>query len=143
MSNNSDLVLQNIRVKRFEFEINESVQFQDGQKINISITPKTNINPSNIHEGVLELDVSLFNKEYQVTNDPFYLSIVVQGIFKDDGEGEEDLFSKYFPNMLSMVYSYIRTYISSITGMFGTQSINIPTINVFKLLESNPSNDTL
>lgn len=140
MSNNSDLILKDIRVKRFEFEINESVLFEEGQTINISITPRPKISSANIHEGVLELEVSLFNKDYQVKNDPFYLDIIVQGIFEDEGEGEVDLVNKYLPNMLSMLYSYIRTYISSVTGMFGMQSINIPTINVFKLLESNFSN---
>lgn len=141
MSYNSDLILQQIRVKRFEFEINEAAEFQDGQTIDISITPKNSINPSNVHEGMLELNISLFDKDYQTTNAPFFLNIVVQGIFTDEAKEEVDLFSKYFPNMLSIIYSYARTYISSVTGMFGVQNVNIPTINVFKLLESSSSDD--
>ena len=141
MSNNSDLVLKDIRVKRFEFDINEVVPFEGDQMINLSMNPTPNISKNSIHEGALELKMTLFDKDYQAKQNPFYLEIVVQGIFEDEDKGEVDLMSKYFPNMLSMLYSYFRTYISSVTGMFGMQSINIPTINVFKYLESNFDNN--
>lgn len=141
MSINSDLVLKNIKVKRFEFDLNEVVPFIDGQTINISLNPTPIISKNSIHEGLLELKVTLFDKDYQIKQEPFYLEIIVQGMFEDEGNEEVNLFEVYFPNMLSMLYSYVRTYISSVTGMFGIQGINIPTINVFKFLESDVDNN--
>ncbi|HFI0037246.1 TPA: hypothetical protein ACGOTT_002235 [Streptococcus suis] len=89
-----------------------------------------------IHSGIVELSVELFDENFIENKKPFHIEVVVQGIFTDtDKTSESDIFEKYFPNMISMIYPYIRSYISATTGMFGIQNVQIPTINVFKLLE--------
>ena len=82
MSNNSDLVLKDIRVKRFEFDINEVVPFEGDQMINLSMNPTPNISKNSIHEGALELKMTLFDKDYQAKQNPFYLEIVFKVFLK-------------------------------------------------------------
>lgn len=136
MSTNSELVLQDVRVKSLNYLINESIDISDINDVDISISPTPGLAKDDIHSGIVELAVELFDKNFIENNKPFHIEIVVQGIFTDtDKTSEKDIFEKYFPNMISMIYPYIRSYISSTTGMFGIRNVQIPTINVFKLLE--------
>ena len=136
MSTNSELILQNVRVKSLNYLINEAINISDIKDIDISILPTPRLAKDGIHSGIVELSVELFDKNFIENNKPFHIEIVVQGIFTDtDKTSELDIFEKYFPNMISMIYPYIRSYISATTGMFGIQHVQIPAINVFKLLE--------
>lgn len=136
MSTNSELILQNVRVKSLNYLINEAIDISDIKDVDISILPTPGLAKVDIHSGIVELSVELFDKNFIENNKPFHIEIVVQGIFTDtDRTSELDVFKKYFPNMISMLYPYIRSYISATTGMFGIQNVQIPTINVFKLLE--------
>ncbi|QRR97678.1 protein-export chaperone SecB [Streptococcus anginosus] len=136
MSTNSELILQNVRVKSLNYLINEAINISDIKDIDISILPTPRLAKDDIHSGIVELSVELFDKNFIENNKPFHIEIVVQGIFTDtDKTSELDIFEKYFPNMISMIYPYIRSYISATTGMFGIQNVQIPAINVFKLLE--------
>ena len=136
MSTNSELILQNVRVKSLNYLINEAINISDIKDIDISILQTPRLAKDDIHSGIVELSVELFDKNFIENNKPFHIEIVVQGIFTDtDKTSELDIFEKYFPNMISMIYPYIRSYISATTGMFGIQNVQIPAINVFKLLE--------
>ena len=136
MSTNSELILQNVRVKSLNYLINEAINISDIKDIDISILPTPRLAKDDIHSGIVELSVELFDKNFIENNKPFHIEIVVQGIFTDtDKTSELDIFEKYFPNMISMIYPYIRSYISATTWMFGIQNVQIPAINVFKLLE--------
>lgn len=136
MSTNSELILHDVRVKSLNYLINEKIDISNIKDVDISISPTPKLKKDDIHSGTVELSVELFEKNFIENNKPFHIEIVVQGIFTDsDTTSEQDIFEKYFPNMISMIYPYIRSYISATTGMFGIQNVQIPTINVFKLLE--------
>ena len=89
----------------------------------------------------MELEVTLFDQKFQEKNEPLFLKITVLGFYKaDDVLGTEDnIFDKYLSNTISMLYPYIRSYIASITGMFGIDAIRLPAINVLKMLEEKVS----
>ena len=130
MSYGSNLSFKNIRVKKFIYEINENVSMSDNQEIMISMTPNTFVKDGNQHFGVLELEIKLFNENYIEEGTPFFLDIIVQGAFED-----ASIFDLYLPSMIGMMYAYVRSYISGVTGMLGETNINIPTINVLSFLE--------
>ena len=136
MSTNSELILQNVRVKSLNYLINEEINITDIKDVDISILPTPGLAKDDIHSGIVELSVELCDENFIENKKPFHIEVVVQGIFTDtDKTSELDIFEKYFPNMISMIYPYIRSYISATTGMFGIQNVQIPTLNVFKLLE--------
>lgn len=137
MSYGSNLSFKNIRVKKFIYEINENVSMSDNQEIMISMTPNTFVKDGNQHFGVLELEIKLFNENYIEEGTPFFLDIIVQGAFEDVNIEDQDasIFDLYLPSMIGMMYAYVRSYISGVTGMLGETNINIPTINVLSFLE--------
>ena len=65
------------------------------------------------------------------------MDIIVQGAFEDVNIEDQDasIFDLYLPSMIGMMYAYVRSYISGVTGMLGETNINIPTINVLSFLE--------
>lgn len=65
------------------------------------------------------------------------MDIIVQGAFEDVNIEDQDasIFDLYLPSVIGMMYAYVRSYISEVTGMLGETNINIPTINVLSFLE--------
>lgn len=134
----SDLSLQGVRVEKFIFTINDSVAFDDMDEIKISVVPTPKISASDSSKGRLELEVSLFDENFLEKQFPFYLKMEIVGLFEDEDYSdnpESSVFDKYLANAISMLYAYARSHIASVTGMFGIDVVNIPTINVIKLLQ--------
>lgn len=133
----SDLVLKAVRVEDFIFKINEESDLYNIEDVKISIVPVPKVNFENNNLGRLDLEVRLFDEYFIENNEPFYLKMVIVGLFEDKGKREEnqDIFDMYLPNSISMLYSYARSNIAALTGMFGIDQIQLPTINVIKLLE--------
>lgn len=133
----SDLVLNAVRVEDFIFKINEESDLYNIEDVKISIVPVPKVNSENNNLGRLDLEVRLFDEYFIENNEPFYLKMVIVGLFEDKGKREEnqDIFDMYLPNSISMLYSYARSNIAALTGMFGIDQIQLPTINVIKLLE--------
>ena len=134
----SDLQLRGVRVERLIYHINNEFEDLDNiENVDISIIPTPKISRENKGCGLLELEVTLFDEDYLEKKNPLYLKIKLVGIFEDtqNTPEEEDVFVKYLPNSISMLYSYARAHIASLTGMFGIDVIQIPTVNILKLLD--------
>ena len=144
MSIDSELILKNVRVKSLNYSINEAINLSEIKDVDILISPTPKLAKADIHSGVVELSVELFDEFYIENNKPFHIEIVVQGMFTDsDQTSNMNVFEKYFPNMISILYPYIRSYISATTGMFGIQNVQIPAINVYDLMQNlSKSNNT-
>ena len=137
----STLKMEYIIVSEFDYKINTNVDFEKMEQIDISINPKPILRDNDKHKGLLELEVSLFDDDYIINKKPLHLKIVVLAYFADEEtDTEENIFDKYLANIISMAYSYVRSYISSTTGLFGIRNINIPTVNVLKLLQNISEN---
>ena len=135
MSIDSELIFKNVRVKSLNYSINEAIDLSEIKDIDILISPTPRLAEDDIHSGVVELSVELFDEFYIENNKPFHIEIVVQGMFTDsDKTSKMNVFEKYFSNMISILYPNIRSYISAITGMLGIQHVQIPAINVYDLI---------
>lgn len=137
----SNLTLQQIVVEEMVYQINTGYDLSKISEAQVSINPRPRLNKEDPSLGVLELEVTLFDQKFQEKNEPLFLKITVLGFYKaDDVLGTEDnIFDKYLSNTISMLYPYIRSYIASITGMFGIDAIRLPAINVLKMLEEKVS----
>ncbi|MCK1257295.1 hypothetical protein MX075_05470 [Streptococcus uberis] len=135
----SDLQLNGIRVEKLIFNVNNNYEdLTNIDKVDISIVPTPKINRENLSHGMLELEVTLFDEDFIEKNDPLFLKLKIVGIFVDiQATTESNVFDKYLPNAISMLYSYARAHIASLTGMFGIDVIQIPTVNILKLLDEN------
>ena len=144
MSIDSELILKNVRVKSLNYSINEAIDLSEIKDVDILISPTPSLSKDYIHSGVVELSVELFDEFYIENNKPFHIEIVVQGMFTDcDQTSNMNVFEKYFPNMISILYPYVRSYISATTGMIGIQNVQIPAINVYDLMQNlSKSNNT-
>lgn len=133
----SDLLLREVRVEKLIYNINNDFDSLDNiEKIDISIIPTPKISREHKEHGMLELEVTLFDEDYVEKNNPLFLKMKIVGIFEDTkNDSDKDVFDKYLPNAISMLYSYARAQIASLTGMFGIDVIQIPTVNILKLLD--------
>ncbi|WP_231113398.1 hypothetical protein [Streptococcus dysgalactiae] len=85
----------------------------------------------------------MFDEDYGEKNNPLFLKMKIVGLFEDTkNDSAEDVFDKYLPNAISMLYSYARAQIASLTGMFGIDVIQIPTVNILKLLDGLAASNT-
>ena len=49
--------------------------------------------------------------------------------------GKDHVLLPYAPNMVSMAFPYVRSYLQTITALSGITSVAIPAINVFQLMQ--------
>lgn len=136
----SDLIMNAVRVDRFEYRLNDSYDpdLDDSDATKISVVPIPKIQRGDSSKGRLDLEVTISDENFIDNNENLFLKIVVVALFEDPTitkDSEVDVFDKYLANAISMLYPYVRSYISSITGMFGIDVVQIPPINVLKLLE--------
>lgn len=139
----SDLQLRGVRVDKLIYNINDNFNNLDNiEKVDISITPTPKISKEHAGHGILELEVTLFDEDYLEKNNPLFLKMKIVGFFEDiKNDSDENVFDKYLPNAISMLYSYARAHIASLTGMFGIDVIQIPTVNILKLLDDLASSN--
>lgn len=140
----SDLQLRGVRVEKLIYNINNGLDDLDNiEKVDISIIPTPKISREHKEQGMLELEVTLFDEDYVEKNNPLFLKMKIVGLFEDTkNDSAEDVFDKYLPNAISMLYSYARAQIASLTGMFGIDVIQIPTVNILKLLDDLAASNT-
>lgn len=140
----SDLQLRGVRVEKLIYNINNGLDDLDNiEKVDISIIPTPKISREHKEQGMLELEVTLFDEDYVEKNNPLFLKMKIVGLFEDTKNvSAEDVFDKYLPNAISMLYSYARAQIASLTGMFGIDVIQIPTVNILKLLDDLAASNT-
>lgn len=140
----SDLQLRGVRVEKLIYNINNGLDDLDNiEKVDISIIPTPKISREHKEQGMLELEVTLFDEDYVEKNNPLFLKMKIVGLFEDTkNDSAEDVFDKYLPNAISMLYSYGRAQIASLTGMFGIDVIQIPTVNILKLLDDLAASNT-
>lgn len=135
MNGISELALKEVKVSSFTFRLNDNYSVQKNELVEISMFPKLIPDREDTRKGQLQLGVQLFNEKFIEENKPFYLKMFVVADFEDHGDTSKDIFAKYAINMLSMIYPYVRSYISATTSMFGCPGVLIPPINVVTLVE--------
>lgn len=82
---------------------------------------------------IIELTVIIFPDAVQ-NNYPFEMSISLKGYFENKSNGD---IKRYEPNAIAILYPYIRAIVSTYTSVANITPVNLPTININKMLKKS------
>lgn len=126
----SKLIFNKYIVKEVLFEYNENFKEKP-----IDIKFKINKNTSyDKDKMIVDLETEIFEKNDKY---PFYMVVVVRGIFSIENNDERINFE---PNAIAILYPYIRSIVSTYTSQANIMPLILPIINVNKLLEDKREN---
>lgn len=130
----SDLRIISIRAEKcnFEWNVNYSKNIEHNHDLTFSVSIL--INAEDDHKGIIRLGCNV-NEENE-SESPFAISLVMMGEFHTSDKP----FEEYVVNAISLLFPYLRTYISTLTSMSGVEPLIIPAINIYELLEQNSTN---
>lgn len=137
----SDLKLTGISVMTTVFERNPQVDYREWEAkhddYQFSLTPSLGSAKKNPNAARVILAAQLFSKDYLEKKEPFYLHVKTAFYFQDTAKytGKDNVLLRYAPNMVSMAFPYVRSYLQTITALSGITSVAIPAINVFQLMQ--------
>ncbi|WP_282804090.1 hypothetical protein [Secundilactobacillus kimchicus] len=137
----SDLKLTGISVLNSEFERNINVDFKTWEKehdnYQFSVIPSLAGVKGNPNAARVILEAALFTPDYKENEEPFYLRVRTAFYFEDTAEYKdgEDVLMYYAPNMISMAFPYIRSYLQTVSSLSGISIVTVPAINVFELMK--------
>lgn len=132
----SPLKMSNLSITKatFEFTPNESIS-----KIKLSLSLNKNIQKISLNEYFVELFTELMDE-----NNIIHVSVVCSANFMvpedDDKISKDNLLNK---SAISIMFPYIRSYITTITSVPNIAPIVLPPLNVVKFIEDqeNLSNE--
>ncbi len=88
---------------------------------------------------LLSIKCELFQEDFTEEDNPFYLSLNVNGLFsvEDDGIGDDLSKSKILKaNSVAILFPYIRSIVSNITLTANVPPVILPPINTYQLMEN-------
>lgn len=145
----SDLELKKIKVLSSILFVNDEVDYSSWKKensIEFGVSSTLSVEKDAPNSGRLVLEVQIFDEDFMENDNPFHFDLTMAFYFEDNtgdyGENEEfdNVTSKFAVNMISMGYPYIRSHISTVTAISGIEQVNIPTVNVRKMLKEKKIN---
>lgn len=134
MSNENAAVIQFIgyRIIRIIYDCDPSFEFPKGEvsyKFNFHKT-FVSLSESEVQENVC---VNVFYGETdEIEGAPFRLSVEIAGRFRCDNKWQPEL----EPNILAIMFPYLRGIVSMITSNSGRAPIILPTINIASLFKN-------
>lgn len=130
----SDLRIMSIRAEKCNFEWNVNYSKKEEHNHDLTFSVNILVNAEDDHKGIIRLGCNV-NGEAD-SESPFTVSLVMMGEFHTNDKP----FEEYVVNAISLLFPYLRTYISSLTSMSGVEPLIIPAINIYELLKQNSIN---
>lgn len=123
------------QVKEINFLLNQNYSTESEQiEINFELESKQGLAEDKMHSSLL-LTAKIFD-DAEKNNYPFQLKVELEGFFSIDSEKEIDI-EKYSPNMIAILYPYLRALISNITVNSNIPALTLPTINANDFIKNN------
>lgn len=93
---------------------------------------------------MVSINTKLFNEEFTETDNPFYLSVTLNGYFKLDkpfegNSGDSEKLLK--TNTVAILFPYVRSIITNITSQANIPPVILPPVNTFKLMEESQNKE--
>lgn len=129
-SNRASFRLKDYRVVRSEINLDiasESLLLQEPESLIIDIDPKGSLLDTERHLLSLRMNVGVYSEKKEVD---IKVSLVAHFEYKSTQEDELDAYIVY--NAPSIIFPYVRAYISSLTGLSGISPIILPTLKMEK-----------
>ena len=125
-------------VDHIEFKLNREL-LNNGEIINVDLDTVFEVGFSldpDEKQALISLDCKIFD-EFYVNNFPFYIHVRLVGEFSIEGDASSNDFVKFCEvNGTAALFPYLRSTVSTITALAGVPSLNLPLINIYKLIES-------
>jgi len=132
----SILEFENYYIESFVFEKNEefNISKEEQVKLNIDFDFDTK------YEGDLfirKVTCTIFDEDYIKNNNPFYLELLMNGVFRFPGfDKENDMHTEIIKkNTLAILFPYIRSTISHMTMEMQIQPVKLPPMNIKSFFE--------
>lgn len=126
-----EISFEHYEVTKIKYEANEQC---DGNEFQMDFDVDSNsyiVEDGNLM--IIELTVIIFPDAVQ-NNYPFEMSISLKGYFENRSNGD---IKRYEPNAIAILYPYIRAIVSTYTSVANITPVNLPTININKMLKKN------
>lgn len=127
----SDFKFSNPRLIKMEFE--KKVNSDDYEKIsteNVNISLNCHVNKENEKEAFVVLEITIGEKQDEL---PFFIHLLIGAGFKLDKQIQETDFDSLLQiNAPTLLLSYARPIVSSITAQAGMKPLNLPFFNFTK-----------
>lgn len=139
--NISELKFENYLVKEVNFNINN--RFENSEKLDLDIDFNQELEIDyEQKKAVIVLECNLF-KDAISCNYPFELNISIMGFFEFSSEiGENEIIDMLEVNGTAILFPYLRSIITTITGSLGIQPIILPTMNIVKMIKDKKSKNS-
>lgn len=121
------------RITKIDYDCNPSFEFPSGEIAYKFIFNKSLfvLSKEEVQENVC-VDV-FFSENDDITDAPFRLSVEIAGRFRCTTEWKSEL----EPNVLAIMFPYLRSIVSTVTCNSGREPIILPTINIASLFKRN------
>lgn len=125
-------------VEKMNYIRNNSKDIKDDESV--ALTPqimfKIALKKDNPLKGNVLIGVRL---GYEDNTLPFKVEAVIKGYFELEGAEEaelENIYKFYLQNGTAILYPYLRSMVTTLTGTGNYQAIILPTVNFYKLIEN-------
>lgn len=134
----------NYYVDHIEFKINRECIIE-GDPVDIEIEAKFGVGFSFNQEekrAQITLDCIIFD-EFITNNYPFFIRVRLVGEFFLEGDStDQDLINYCEVNGTAVLFPYLRSTVATLTAIAGVPSLNLPLINIHKLIEAQKKEKT-
>lgn len=99
--------------------------------MSVEIKPQNCVSDSDLNYK-LQLDINISNSENQ-----FSVFVSIVGLFEFDSDLEPEAKENFFKiNAPSILFPYVRAYISTLTSLSGMVPVILPTINIVEAMKN-------
>jgi len=139
----SFISFESYQVLEMEFVLNPAFV---PDKNNIQLEPTFSVSHHYFTDPVNGVEVTLgcelFDKDFSNTDKPFYLNLILKGLFTIETENKEQISLDIvkdvsFANTVAILFPYLRSSITSITATANVDPLILPTININNLLRNS------
>lgn len=128
-------------IQKTIFEINDEYKSTNQQlELDLEINNEIEIDEEN-SIALIKINCLVF-KDSKKNNFPFTLEVSIVGFFEYETKSSiEEIFDLLEINGSSILFPYLRSYITTITSNAGIPPLIIPTLNIVELLKENKKNN--
>jgi len=132
MGAESALKLNNYHVEKIEFILNKKFIYQED---NISITPTFGRIMKELEKDKFYIQLRSTVGDDKNKNIPFYLDVVISGVFEIECEDDNTKKNVVKNNGTSILFPYLRALISSVTSLSNFPQFILPVLNTAVLFD--------
>lgn len=121
------------------YKNNPFITVEDDINLQPNIFYKLDVNPENIRQAIVRLGIELGDSKLKEIN--FYVKVIIAGLFDIVSDiknlNEEQILHFYRVNAVAILFPYLRSIVSDLTGKGSEAPIILPTMNIAAMINEN------